>query len=68
MALTRDCNPPSTNVRNVLCAEAQTSFTEFLGQKNINRLKLRQTCHSLMWICSVRKGESRPVVAAPYRL
>jgi len=50
MALTRDCNPPSTNVRNVLCAEAQTSFTEFLGQKNINRLKLRQSSHCLMWI------------------
>ena len=31
--------------RNVLNAAIQISFTEFLGQQNINRLKLRQTSH-----------------------
>ena len=60
MAQTGDFDPPSTNDCNVLCAEVQISLTEILSQQNINRLKLRQTGHSLMQIRSIRKGEIRP--------
>ena len=48
MALTGDFNSPSTNVGNVLNAAVHIYFTEYRGQKNIHRLKLRHTGHSLM--------------------
>ena len=36
------------NGRNVLNPAVQISFTEFLGQRNVHRLKLRHTGRSLV--------------------
>ena len=47
VALTGDSGSPSTNGSYVLCAEVQTSFTEFRGQQNVHRLKLRRSRRSL---------------------